>query len=349
LPFVFDSLSWLLIALFLSGPQSTEIERLRAYFEAFHARLCIDLGAARDPKDFEQSIKQLEGGFVAIENADVAFINPSVRDYLAGYLADGALLHIAASTCTSATAARQIWTFAKERLDWLALPDIAVAFLSATRHLILAFTDPFTDLYSSDRISLLLEWWAHSGEDAFADAALAIIRKPPYGFRPWHDGARLLKMIGELQDPGHHEPGQKAKELADALEDVVVELFKEGMGSDDLLQMSDMVEDGDYSERIRAASYTAISREVEEVGDVVCNYTSESELEDHASVLSRLAPRAGIPEYALQRALETVGGRIEEVQVAQAKASDPDVPSIKVVADDAFGDVALSSLFDSLR
>lgn len=339
----------LLIALFLSGPQATEVETLRTLFEAFHARLCVDLGVARDPKDFEQSLKQLEGGFVAIEDVDVNFINPSVRDYLAGYLADGALLPVAAATCTSATAARQIWTFAKGKLDWLALPALAAAFVPATRHLVEASTDAFTDLDSSDRISLLLEWWAHSGEVVFADGALAITLKPPRGFTAWRDGARLLEMIGELRDPGHHEPGQRADELADALQDVVVQLFEEGMGSDDLLKMSDMVEDGDYSERVRAASHAAITREIDEIGDVVSNYTSESELDDHASVLRRLAPRAGVPEYSLQRALETVGERIEEVQVAQAKASDPDVPNTKTIADDAFGDNALYSLFDSLR
>jgi hypothetical protein len=339
----------LLIALFLSGPNATDLEALRTLFEALHARLCVDLGVARDPKDFEQSLKQLEGGFVAIEDLDVSFINPSVRDYLADYLADGALLPVAAATCTSATAARQIWTFAKEKLDWLALPALAAAFVPATRHLVQASADPFTDLDSSDRISLLLEWWARSDDVVFVDGALAIALKPPLSFTAWRDGARLLEMIGELHDPGHHEPGQRADELADALQDVVVQLFEEGMGSDDLLKMSDMVEDGEHSERVRAASYVAITREIDEIGDALSNYTSESELDDHASVLRKLAPRAGVPDYFLQRALKTLGERIEAVQIAQAKASDPDVPNSEAVADDAFGDDALYSLFDSLR
>jgi DNA polymerase III delta prime subunit len=339
----------LLIALFLSGRQGTDIVTLRSFFEAFHARLSADLGVARDPKDFEQSLKQLEGGFVAIEDRNVDFINPSVRDYLAGYLTDGALLPTAAATCTSATGARQIWTFAKEKLDWLALPALANAFVQATRHLVEASNDPFKDLDSSGRISLLLEWWAHSGEVVFADGALAIALTAPHGFAAWLDGARLLELIGELHDPGHHEPGQKAEEIADALEDVVVQLFEEGMGSDDLLKMSDMVENGYYSDKVRFGSHAAINREIEEIGDVVSNYTSESELDDHASVLRRLAPRAGVPEIALERALQTVGERIEEVQVAQAKSADPDVPNTEAIADNAFGDDALYSLFDSLR
>lgn len=339
----------LLITLFLSGPRGTDVETLQTPFEAFHTRLCAQLGIARDPKDFEQSLKQLEGGFVAIEDGVVDFINPSVRDYLAGYLADGALLPIAAATCRSAKAARQIWTFAKEKLDWLAVPALAGAFVPVARHVLEASTDSFTDSYCSDSISLLLEWWARSGEVIFADAAFAIVLKPPRSFTPWRDGARLLEMMRELQDSAHHEPGHKADELAGAIENVVVKLLEEGMESDDLLKMSDLIEDGDYSERVRSACHAAINRVFEDIDDVVSYYSSESELGDHAAVLQRLAPRAGVSGYVLQRAIETVCERLEEVQYVQATASDPDVPSAESVADDAFGDDAIYSLFDSLR
>lgn len=101
--------------------------------------------------------------------------------------------------------------------------------------------------------------------------------------------------------------------------------------------------------RVRAASHAAITREIDDVEDVISNYTSESELDDHASVLQRLAPRAGIHDYSLQRALEAVGERIEKVQVSRAKASDPVVPGSKGGDDEAFGDEALQNLFDSLR
>jgi hypothetical protein len=246
-------------------------------------------------------------------------------------------------------AARQIWSFAKEKLDWLQLPALAKALLPATRHLIETLADAFADLDSSDRISLLLEWWAHSGEATFAGGARTLALKPPRSYTSWRDGARLLEMIRELHDPGHHEQGPDASKIAEALEDVVVQLFEEGMSSDDLLRMSDMVEGGAYSERVRAASHAAITREIDDIDEVVSNYSSESELDDHASVLRKLAPRAGIPEYSLQRALEAVDERVEEVRVAQAKAPDPAVPSTESVADDAFGDDALYSLFDSLR
>lgn len=339
----------LLIALFLSGPQGTAVDTLRTNFDAFHAQLCADLGVVRDPKDFEQSLRQLEGGFLTIADGEADFINPSVKDYLAHYLADGALLPIAASTCTSALAAQQIWSFAKEKLDWLQLPALANAFLPSTQHVVATLTNSFADLDNSDRISLLLEWWAHSGEASFVEGALIVALKPPRSFTAWCDGARLLEMIKELRDPDQHGPRHDASNVSKALEAVVVQLFEEGMSSDDLLRMSDLVESGAYSERVRVASHSAITREIDDINEVVSNYSSESELDDHASVLRKLAPRAGVPEYSLQRALEAVDERIVEVQVAQTKAADPTVPKTDATADDAFGDDALYRLFESLR
>lgn len=339
----------LLIALFLVGPRGSNVATLRGLFEEFHARLSAELGVTRDLKDFDQSLKQLEGSFLAIEDGDVDFINPSIRDYLAHYLADGSLLPVAAATCTSALAAMQIWSFAKDNLDWLQLPALAGAFVPATRHLVEASVDTLADLGSSDRISLLLEWWAHSGEIIFIEGSRAIAVKPPRAFSSWRDGARLLEIIGELRDPGHHEPGPQAEKLVEALEEIVVKLFEEGMSSDDLLRMSDIVEDGDYSERVRTSCHAAITREVDDIEAVVSNYSSESELDDHASVLRTLAPRAGVPEHSLQRAIETVDERIQEVQVAQAEPIDPAVPIDDTVSDEAFGDDALRNLFESLR
>jgi hypothetical protein len=196
----------------------------------------------------------------------------------------------------------------------------------------------------------MLEWWAHSGDDAFATATLETIATPPHAFTPWRDGPRLLELIAELRDPGYHEPGPDAEEIASALESVAAQLFEEGMGSDDLLRMSNMVEDGRaYSAWLEAASHQAIIREIDEVGDTVSNYTSESELDDHASVLRTLAPRAGIPELILERALEKVEERLDEVRLSQTTASDPVVPKSEPPSDEVFDDRALLNLFESLR
>lgn len=340
----------LLIALFFSNRFGTSIRDLRSSFESLHARMCGDLGIPRDPKDFEQSLRHVEGGFVVIEGSEVDFINPSVRDYLAGYLKDAVLLSIVISTASLGFVAREVWAFARKRLDWLQLPAIARSALPVVRSLMERSDSSGADLDSSDRISLLLEWWALSELDDFAQAALTIARQPPKEFTPWRDGPRLLKMIAELHDSGHHEPGSLTDEMIDALDKVTVELFDHYMGSDDLLKMSDIVEDGHvYSAEIRAASHMAIVREFDNAEEVASGYSSESELEEHAEALRQLAPRAPVPEGELQRALEFVDQRLGEVQSRTAPSSDPNPFDGESPDDEAFDDDALHNLFNSLR
>ncbi|MGO8656418.1 hypothetical protein ACC771_12280, partial [Rhizobium ruizarguesonis] len=67
-----------------------DLAEVRVSFEALHAYLCQKYGQTRDPKDFEESVKILEGGFINIRGTKISYINPSFRDYMADYLRDGA-------------------------------------------------------------------------------------------------------------------------------------------------------------------------------------------------------------------------------------------------------------------
>ena len=340
----------LLIALFFADRGSSEIADLRTLFEPVHGAFCSDLGLARDPKDFEQSLRQLENGFVAIEEGEVDFINPSVRDYLKGYLTDDILLKTVASACRTARSALQVWTFAKSQLDWLALPELAHYFLPALDSIAQEPASETRGLDNSDLIELLLEWWAHSDEAAFSDAARAVLRDPPRSLVSWRDGTKILELMAQLSDAGHFEQGETSRELAELLEVVAIALFEEGMSSDELQAMSDTIETGrSYSAAIVAASHAAIVREIDEASETLSHLTSESELEEHAEILRALAPRARIPDFALERALDAVEERIGEVQVRQAKASDPAIPASDEASGDHFDDEAIRSLFDSLR
>lgn len=340
----------LLIALFFSGPFETKITDLRTLFETFHARMCGDLRIPRDPKDFEQSLKHVEGSFVAIENGAVDFINPSVRDYLAGYLTDEVLLSTIMSSALSGYAARELWTFAKRKLDWLQLTAIARSALLVIPRMFDKSESLDGNLDSSDRISLLLEWWAQTGMDEFAKTALSIASDPPKRFTAWRDGPRVLKTISELNDGGHFEQGIQTKALIGALETVAVELFEGYISSDDLLKMSDIIEDGpDYSRDVRNALHNAIVREFDDPTEGAYNFSSQSDLEEHADALKQLARRAPIPESVLARALEHVDERISEVESRSTESSDPDLIKSKSPDDESFDDNALGNLFDSLR
>ncbi|MBW7966668.1 hypothetical protein [Bradyrhizobium sp. BR 10261] len=60
-------------------------------------KLCIPSSARpsegpETPKDFEESLKVLEGGFIAISSELLSFVNLSLRHYLTAYLLDTSIL-----------------------------------------------------------------------------------------------------------------------------------------------------------------------------------------------------------------------------------------------------------------
>ena len=56
-----------------------------------------------------------------------------------------------------------------------------------------------------------------------------------------------------------------------------------------------------------------------------------------------------MPPIVLQMALDAVDERISDVQISQAKSSDPEIEAPVTPDDDAFDDAAVATLFDSLR
>jgi hypothetical protein len=126
----------LLISLFFGSEYGQELSDLRLSFDALHVALCTKHGVSTDPKDFEESVKVLEGGFLKIEGTRVGFVNPSLRDYLTGYLKDVPLLLECARSARRSDWARTLWFHglaipmndAEKRLFALAFSGIAGAF-----------------------------------------------------------------------------------------------------------------------------------------------------------------------------------------------------------------------------
>jgi len=87
----------LLFALYFASEYGADIEELREIFDGTHTRLCTAFQLPHDIKDFEESLKTLEGSFIVIVSTRVSFINPSVRDYLNRYLCDKGPLIVMAS------------------------------------------------------------------------------------------------------------------------------------------------------------------------------------------------------------------------------------------------------------
>lgn len=207
-----------------------------------------------------------------------------------------------------------------------------------------------SDIDNSDRIDALLEWWAASGDRLFYDSAFAIARNPPQGFVGWRDAPKLLEVARQLDDEGYFETTPETIELKRVLEDAVIKLLQQGMALDDLERVSDLVIDRDanYSPEVTEAMHDAIVAAVESTQDICSDLTSETELDDHAQSLQKLAQRAPVLPPSLASALTAVEDRRAQVAEELADSREPEALQAPAAAP-PFDDNALRDLFDSLR
>lgn len=346
-----DACRHLLIALFFSGIWCS-LEDLQASFDPIHSKLCAEGLTKRGPKDFEQSLKHLEGGFVTIDDGVVDFINPSARDYLSKYLDDSQLLLAIAGALTSARVAREFWKFTWSKFlhDPLALRSIASGLLPVVPRITTHSSALPTSVNSSEIVGLLLDWWANSEDGAFLDAALEISQSPPSPFLTWTDGSKVLEIIAQLRDAGYFPQIAETERLASELEEVVMEMYEQGTNYDDLLTMSDLVDrHGCYSEALVTATREAIVDEFDLVRQMVVQMNSVSELEEYAEGLRLLHPKTGLSEYRLENVLQKIEEQISVIEDRTFVASDPKLSRGDSRVGDDFGDDDIRNLFDSLR
>jgi hypothetical protein len=120
----------LLLALFFSSEYGVGLKELKLSYESLHPRLCARYGEEHGPKDFEEALRTLEGGFVKISGPLVSFVNPSLRDYLTEYLNDDALLREIAASAVDSDFARAVWSHCKTiRLPADGLAAVAMCFV----------------------------------------------------------------------------------------------------------------------------------------------------------------------------------------------------------------------------
>lgn len=153
-----------------------------------------------------------------------------------------------------------------------------------------------------------------------------------------------------MENPDYFGNQPYAPEIRDALETRLIEVIRIGMGSDELAKISDAVDEaGDQlSADVGQAVATAIAREFEEISKFASEIDSESELEDYAKALEKLAPRARIPSRVVAAALKAVKSRIEEIAEEVLSAEAPSITGAINHDADKFDDAALHNLFAPL-
>jgi hypothetical protein len=351
----------LLFSLFFCSEYGANIDDLKTAFNGLHSSMCRIYNISYDAKDFEESLKILEGGFISISGSRVSFINPSLRDYLIDYLDDAALLATFASIAQKADWAQSLWKHVRimkafppdqQRSISLAFKPIGAVFPKLPT-LKRDPTNPtvyrFDDLSLTDRISLLLSWASASDDAEFMAYALTIAENPLGGFSPWRDGVELVTLIRSLRY-GEHTDLPSADDLATKLEDRLLAMFRGHMWPDDLDRMYESIEDERdlLAPEIFDAAKEAIVRGINEAGEDAASIESETTLADHIKAFERLAPRAEISSEKLKNAISKIQGRISEIEANVEEASSPDF-SGKLPRDrDRFDDAALRNLFAPL-
>src|SRR5208337_1630979 len=125
----------LLYALYFGSQYGEDIADLRLAYQSLHPHLCAKYGQSHDPKDFEESLRILEGGFIRIQGYSVSFVNPSFRDYLTAYLDDLEQLKDFAAIARQADWARQLWSHGEKIAGKTACAGFALAFKAIAREL----------------------------------------------------------------------------------------------------------------------------------------------------------------------------------------------------------------------
>ena len=354
-----DPCRHLLVALFFSSSFGEEIAMLRRSFNSLHETICSKLGLPRALQDFENALRTLEGSFIDIEETSVNFINPSVRDFLSEYLIDSDILRAAASSAQTVRFAYTVWQFAKDK--FLLAP--AKTFIAGGFHSVIDIlkTRPHrklvdgnsivvADMSNAARLTLLLEWWSETSNEAFLSAAAEIANDPPQGFDTWKDTDALVELIGKIEDGNYFQDHPNISTLKSQLENSVVILLEQGMWAYELKTVSDTVEKTpQLSPKIREAVKAAIINEIDNVTDICRDLDSSSTLSDHAEALKSLGPRADIPDWSLSSALEHIEERIAEIEEHETPSSRSPSFSDNSSDDDEFGDEAIEALFSGLR
>ena len=351
----------LLFALYFSSEYGVDVDELHEVFNGIHPRLCAAFQLTHDIKDFEESLKTLEGSFIYIVNRTVSFINPSVRDYLNRYLCDKGPLMIMASGAANANCAKRI----VEQFE--SIPHVSTADLRAILENFADFSArlksiPFwrsdaerpgsfslSDMGNGGRIELLLGWWRACPLPIFLESATAIARSPLGRFSPWQDANVLVDLLDSLLSAPGDERYQ-IEALAISIEKAIHDMFLQDLDPDDLDRLLNAI---DAHESVLGALFsadiaTAIPRLIDNVGENLDHIDSESTLSDYVLAVESLAQRIGYNPIAVDDAKTAIQRRIEEVSEQAVSDEEMSVTGKDRLAADHFNDQDLENLFAPL-
>lgn len=351
----------LLFALYFSSEYSAEIEDVREVFDGIHPLLCKAYGLASDAKDFEETLRTLEGSFVTIANMRVSFTNPSVRDYLNEYLIDKALITlIAAGAPTAWCAVRIEDQFNKiNNTNAEDFNAILTCFTPLCRRLnkipqwrrSLTSSDRRLRLYDSSnsaRLKMLMVWWRATEKPIFINTAVEIAGAPIGGFSVWGDARTLPEILADLLTASEAEQRQ-TQILSNFIELALKKMLESMWNPDELNTLISAIEDNDILESIFAIEIpNAISEMINNIPENLSHIDSGSTLSEFLTTVVTMANRVSHAAAAVTEALEAIEQRIEEIGEEAETEEELSVTGEAPTRSDIFDDEDLANLFAPL-
>jgi DNA polymerase III delta prime subunit len=351
----------LLIALFLVSEYGSEIEDLEELFAGIHPVLCAKFGVPYDPKDFEGALRTVEGSFVVISGTTVRYVNPSVRDYLARYLSDKALLSVLADGVPTLRSARNLFDhFMKQPGP---TNEEVGTFVSRFVRLCERFVtvgvwkripgetyrSRMYELSNSDRMDVLVNWWRLSNAEPFIEAAQTIADKGRSALSAWEDGRKLPEILAELRAAAALGEPTPTK-LIDAVYAGVSGLLSTDLDPDDITRILAAADDheGSLPPELFVQIEVATQRMIEELPDNLGHLDSESTLEDWGKTIESLVARFDADPRIVERAHSALKHRTSQLRETEAEDTVANFTGSTDLPTDKFDDAALASLFGSL-
>ena len=355
----------LLVALYFGNQYGQPIEVLRKNFNAIHNKICEQYSQPSKPEDFEEALKSLESGFVAISGRQVRFVNPSVRDFLKGYLSDGDFLGLLPNLCIRAEWAQNLWSHLKHmfQTDPDKLKTLAQAFFEFANKLnqIPNFAkvkmeigqyqywhSALDDLSIAERGSLLVDLFEHTDNRGFLDAATSVLKSEILRFEASRDSRDLPELHWRISHFVDDDVDNKAILLA-SVESAIVSAIEAGIPMDELVAVKDAIDEyldeAIGLEHIKDAINSALDYEFDEVSEAISDLTTESELNEHIELLEFIAKHTG---RSAETAKNVVLEKISEIEVPDYDDYQPSTRGQNSNPDAEFSDNDLISLFSTL-
>ena len=356
----------LLLTVFFGSEYGIGIRDLERAYDPLHDFFCKKYREKSGPKDFEQSLKILEGGFIQIRNKKVNFVNPSLRDYLSEYLDDKELLCDIASCTKDPERANNIWQFSINIGLSRGRRKLANSFKVAAKACLKRSTfkqvrmDPSgmkvrtrSGLQNIDRITLLLDWWEVSQKNFFLEIAKKLAEAPVDGLDSWRDGEKAVDLIAKLRSGEISISKSDRLEMASSLETAFIEMTEAGMPIDELSEIWGRISEKRQYHGVALIESVrdSIAACIESTSQEIMSAESTSTLEDHLALLTELAESADITflEADLDQAEAVIMERIEYLKEQIPKVPDPIVAKPKKSTDEKFDDNHLLALFTPLK